>query len=46
MKKEIKSEQGAIIIEAIISLTTYIFAIFLILSIVDVCYTQARISMH
>lgn len=45
MKKEIKNEQGAIIIEAIISLTTYIFAIFLILSVVDICYTQARISM-
>lgn len=40
-----KDEGGAIIIEAIIALTVYIFTIFTILSIVDICYTQARISI-
>lgn len=47
MKKlrEVKSENGAIIVEAIIALTVYIFAVFTILSIVDICYTQARVSV-
>lgn len=43
--KEIRYEKGAIIIEAIIALTVYIFTIFTILSVVDVCYTQARMSI-
>lgn len=43
--KKVKDEQGAIIIEAIIALTVYIFAVFTILSIVDICYTQARMSI-
>lgn len=43
--KNVKDEGGAIIIEAIIALTVYIFTIFTVLSIVDVCYTQARISI-
>lgn len=43
--KNFKNESGAIIIESIIALTVYIFAIFTILSIVDVCYTQARVSI-
>lgn len=44
MKKR-GNEQGAIVIEAIISLVVYMFAIFTILTIVDVCYTQARVSI-
>lgn len=44
-RTNLKNEKGAIIIEAIIALTVYIFTIFTILSIVDVCYTQARISI-
>ena len=43
--KNVRNESGAIIIEAIIALTVYIFTIFTVLSIVDVCYTQARISI-
>lgn len=43
--RKAKDESGAIIIEAIIALTVYIFTIFTILSIVDICYTQARISI-
>ena len=39
-----KKERGAIVVEATISLTAFIFAIFTILMIVDVCYTQAKIS--
>ena len=37
-------ERGAIVVEAIISLTTFMFAIFTILSIVNICYIQARMS--
>lgn len=40
-----KRENGAIIIEAIIALTVYMFTIFTVLSIVDICYTQARVSV-
>lgn len=38
------SERGAVIVEATISLTTFIFAIFTILSIVNICYIQARVN--
>ena len=39
-----KKERGAVIVEATISLPVYIFAIFIILSIVNICYIQARIG--
>lgn len=42
MKKS--SERGAVIVEATLSLTTFIFAIFTILSIVNICYIQARMN--
>lgn len=42
---EMKNEKGAIIVEAIIAFTVYIFAVFTILSIIDICYTQARVSV-
>lgn len=38
------SERGAVIVEATLSLTTFIFAIFTLLSIVNICYIQARIN--
>lgn len=38
-------ERGAIVIEATIALTAFIFAIFTLLSIVDICYIQAKISV-
>lgn len=42
MRKD--QERGAVIVEGIISLTTFMFAIFTILSIVNICYIQARMS--
>lgn len=42
MRKD--SESGAIVVEATISLTAFVFAIFTILSVVNICYIQARIS--
>lgn len=39
------NENGAIVIEATISLTAFIFAIYTILSIVNICYIQARINV-
>ncbi len=37
-------ERGAIVAEATISLTAYIFLIFTILSVVDICYIQSKIA--
>ena len=39
-----KNESGVIIIEATISLTAFVFSILMILSIVNLCVAQARIS--
>lgn len=36
------NERGAVVVEGIISLTTFMFAIFTLLSIVNICYIQAR----
>lgn len=38
------NESGAVVVEGIISLTTFMFAIFTILSIVNICYIQARMT--
>ena len=43
MRKE--KDRGAIVIEGIISLTTFVFAIFTILSIVNICYIQAKMNV-
>lgn len=43
-KKENK-ESGAIIVEATISLSFFIFTMFIIYSIVDICYIQARMNI-
>ena len=40
-----RKEKGAIVVEATISLTTFIFAIFIILNIVNICYIQAKIGV-
>lgn len=40
-----KREKGAIVIEATISLTVFIFAILTILSLVDIAYVQAKMSV-
>lgn len=44
-KKTKQDEKGAIVIEATISLTAFIFAIYTILSVVNICYIQARINV-
>lgn len=43
MKKD--KERGAIVVEATIALTAFIFAIFTILSIVNIYFIQARVSV-
>lgn len=40
-----KRERGAIVVEATIALTTFVFAMFIILSIVDICYVQAKMGI-
>lgn len=43
MRKD--NERGAIVVEATIALTAFMFAIFTILSIVNICFIQAKISV-
>lgn len=38
-------EKGAITIEALLSLSAFVFAIFTILSIVNVCFVQAKVNI-
>ncbi len=40
-----RKEKGAIVVEATIALTAFIFAIFMILSIVNICFIQAKIGV-
>lgn len=40
-----KKDRGAMVVEATISLTAYIFVIFTILSIVDICYIQSKMAV-
>ncbi len=40
-----KEEKGAIIVESTISLTAFIFMIIMILSIINICYVQAKIGI-
>lgn len=40
----VKKENGAIVIEATLSLTAFVFAIFTILNVVNICYIQARMG--
>lgn len=42
---ERKREKGAIVIEATISLTAFIFAMLMILSLVDIAYVQAKMGV-
>lgn len=45
MKQFIKNdESGAIVVEATVALAVFIFAIFTLLSVVNICYIQARIG--
>ena len=43
--KQKDSEKGAIIVEATLSLTIFMFAMFTMLSLIQVAYTQSRISV-
>ena len=45
MRKHIKDERGAIVVEATISFTAFIFLLYIIYSIVDICYIQAKMSI-
>lgn len=36
-------DKGAIVVEASIALPVYVFVIFTILSIVNICYAQAKV---
>lgn len=45
MRKNKENEKGAIIIEATIALTTFMFAIVSILFAAHICYAQAKIGM-
>lgn len=40
-----RKETGAIVVEATIALTAFIFAIFTILSIVNICFIQAKMAV-
>ncbi len=44
MSRELKKENGSVTIEATIALTAFMFAIVTILTIVNICVVQARIS--
>lgn len=44
MLKQLKKENGSVTIEAAISLSTFMFAIVTILTIVNICIVQARMS--
>lgn len=40
-----KKQKGAIVVEATIALSAFMFAIFTILSIVNICFIQARLGV-
>jgi len=44
MRKE-NRERGAVVVEAVLSLTTFIFTILIILSVADIAYTQSKMAV-
>lgn len=44
-RNRLKSEHGAIIVEATISLSTFIFAMYLLLSVIQMAYVQERMAV-
>lgn len=38
-------ERGAVVVEAVISMTAFMFAILIILSITDIAYTQSKMAV-
>lgn len=45
MKNVVLNEQGAIVVEATISLTAFMFLIVTILTVINICYAQAKIGV-
>lgn len=45
MKKMLLDEQGAIVVEATLSLSAFMFFIVVVLSIVNICYAQSKIGV-
>lgn len=45
METKGKQESGAVVVEAIISMTAFMFAILIILSIADIAYTQSKMAV-
>ena len=45
MKRKVKNEHGAIVVEATIAFSAFIFLIFIVYSIVDICYIQAKMGI-
>ncbi|MGN0342794.1 MAG: hypothetical protein ACI4DO_08370 [Roseburia sp.] len=45
LKKWIKDEQGAVVVEATIALSAFMFAIVTILTIVNICLVQAKVGI-
>lgn len=43
--KEEKRERGAVVVEAVLSMTAFMFAILIILSIADIAYTQSKMAV-
>lgn len=43
--KQNKKEKGAIMVEATIALTTFMFALLMILSLLNICYIQAKMGV-
>lgn len=44
-KKQENRESGAVVVEAVISMTTFMFAILIILSVVDIAYIQSKMAV-
>lgn len=40
-----RHERGAVVAEATIALTAFVFAIYLIISVIDICYVQAKMGI-
>ena len=45
LRERLREQRGAIVIEATISLSVFIFAMFTLLSIAQIAYTQAKVSL-
>lgn len=45
IKNVVLNEQGAIVVEATISLTAFMFLIVTILTVINICYAQAKIGV-